>query len=62
LSTGTKKVGQTEYLYKPITTASTKVNFKVRAPKDAHVVLPTGPTEKSPMYEVRFIIAFFLVI
>ena len=35
------------------------VNFKVRAPKDAHVVLPTGPTENSPMYEVRFIIAFF---
>ena len=58
MSTGYKTEDKLEYHLKPITTTTTKVNFKVRAPKDVHVSLPTGPTEKSPMYEVRFMIFF----
>jgi hypothetical protein len=58
LSTGFKTEDKLEYHFKPITKTTMKVNFKVRAPKDAYVALPTGPTEKSPMYEVRYIIFF----
>jgi hypothetical protein len=58
LSTGFKTENKLEYHFKPITT-TTKVNFKVWAPKDAHVAFPAGPTEKSPLFEVRLIKVFF---
>jgi len=39
-----------EYNFYPI--RSGIVNFKVRAPKDAHIALTTGPAENDPMVEV----------
>jgi hypothetical protein len=58
LSTGFKTEDKYAFHFRPITTTK-KVNFKVRAPTDAHVAVLTGPTEESPVYEVRFIIVFF---
>lgn len=36
-----------EYVFHPV--RSGIVNFKVRSPKDAHLVLTTGPVESDPM-------------
>jgi hypothetical protein len=60
LFTGFKTEEKRQFHFRPLH-AATRVNFKVKAPKDVRVALPTGPTEKSAMYEVRFIIVFFLV-
>uniref|UniRef100_A0A1L8DYN2 Putative farnesoic acid 0-methyl transferase n=2 Tax=Nyssomyia neivai TaxID=330878 RepID=A0A1L8DYN2_9DIPT len=39
-----------EYRFYPVTNRI--VNFKIRAPNDAHVALTTGPSESDPMLEV----------
>ncbi|GLG97808.1 Farnesoic acid O-methyltransferase [Gryllus bimaculatus] len=39
-----------EYQFHPVTSGS--LNFKIKAPNDAHVALTAGPEEADPMYEV----------
>lgn len=39
-----------EYRFYPVTNRI--VNFKIRAPNDAHLALTTGPAESDPMIEV----------
>lgn len=40
-----------KYQFYPVSNGS--VQFKVRAPNDAHIALTMGPHESDPMYEVR---------
>ena len=44
--------GELVYQFIPLT--SGELNFKVRAPRNAHVALKTGPTVENPMYEVSY--------
>lgn len=39
-----------EYNFYPV--ASGQIQFRIKAPNDAHVALTTGPQEGDPMYEV----------
>jgi hypothetical protein len=54
LSTEFKTENKLDYHFIPIT--SGELNFRVRAPNDAHVALTTGPTIGNPMYEVSIVI------
>jgi hypothetical protein len=56
VSTEFETENQLEYNFIPL--KSGKLNFKVRAPNDAHVALTAGPAEGNPMYEVSFIIRY----
>jgi len=51
-STEFKTEGKLVYQFIPVT--SGELNFKVRAPRNAHVALKTGPTVENPMYEVSY--------
>jgi len=39
-----------EYHFYPVSAG--QIQFRVRAPNDAHIALTTGPNEGDPMYEV----------
>lgn len=41
-----------KYQFYPVSNGS--VQFRVRAPNDAHIALTMGPHESDPMYEVRY--------
>ena len=56
MSTEFKTEDKLEYQFLSVT--SKELNFKVRAPHDAHVALTTGPTTENPMYEVSYKIFF----
>ena len=41
-----------EYQFYPC--GSGQIQFRIKAPHDAHIALTTGPNEGEPMYEVSF--------
>jgi hypothetical protein len=60
LSTEFKTENKLEYHFIPVT--SGELNFRVRAPNDAHVALTTGPTLGNPMYEVSIVIVHMMTL